>query len=49
MSNDKVYVFDFTVKRPSTSTELLTSKTFKEIVDNYIYEQMKKQTDVYDL
>lgn len=48
MSNDKVYVFDFTVKRPSTSTELLTSKTFKEIVDNYIYEQMKKQTDVYE-
>lgn len=48
MSNDKVYVFDFTVKRPSTSTELLTSKTFKEIVDNYIYEQKKKQTDVYE-
>lgn len=48
MSNDKVYVFDFTVKRPSTSTELLTSKTFNEIVDNYIYEQKKKQTDVYE-
>lgn len=48
MSNDKVYVFDFTVKRPSTSTELLTSKTFEEIVDNYIYEQKKKQTDVYE-
>ena len=48
MSNDKVYVFDFTVKRPSTSTELLTSKTFNEIVDNYIYEKKKKQTDVYE-
>lgn len=48
MSNEKVYVFDFTIKRPSTSIELLTSKTFEEIVDNYICEQKKKQTDVYE-